>query len=625
MRYILLLLVAGCVLAGTRLTLTPVRLTDQGIKVFTCRYLPESTRMPAVLLWQGETGNGAYLNAAGCLLFSGASPIPAARHTGTIRQNAAGHYYLDIDGHTFSPCREMWDLVARYHPDGPSFSCVARDGQQGVWLNGKQVGQWYPGLRHDWGLVTRRAGMTMAYGYVVRPMTEMLPPEDHLLISPDGQRTAFVSIDPSKTGQPYRRILVVDGTESGMYDEVYLMCFSPDSRHFTCWVRQGKQWLIFTDGKQVAAYTLAEAPVTTDNRGYQIAPNGVFADNIYAATPSYETLRAWPIISPDGRHYAYVVKVGTQYRLVQDEHPGPWHDDIPVNGSAQFMTYSPDSRHFAYTVKNGERMRVVADGKPGKPYDAIMAIRYSPDSRHLGYIARQGKLYQVVVDGHEETLHPRVSQPRFSANGRFVYAWHDGTRWHMRRDGRDGPGFDDVGLTNANFAISPDGRHLAYEAVDKTDRFLVIDGKQLLPLGTNKLAGIYYSPNSRRLAYVLRDEKAKLSHLVVDGLPLNLANERLQLLGFSNDSTHVLYAFGPRDHPLLGIDDALAASPSSIILPNPEPNLPKSSVTTMGITFDSSTTFHFYAQQDGALYRVDGRLDITADASPPVHHADTGL
>ena len=80
------------------------------------------------------------------------------------------------------------------------------------------------------------------------------------------------------------------------------------------------------------------------------------------------------------------------------------------------LVVSPDGRHVAYVAQAEDKQFVVIDGKKGKHYDGIgRAIIFSPDSRRVAYIAIIGKKGVVVVDGKEEKQYDNLGSNLFSA------------------------------------------------------------------------------------------------------------------------------------------------------------------------------------------------------------------
>src|SRR5208337_3317324 len=105
------------------------------------------------------------------------------------------------------------------------------------------------------------------------------------------------------------------------------------------------------------------------------------------------------VVSPDGRHVAYVAQAEDKQFVVIDGKKGKHYDGI-----GRAIVFSPDSRRVAYIAIIGKKGVVVVDGKEEKPYDAIGSnFTFSPDSKRFAYAAGIKNKGLVVIDGKEET------------------------------------------------------------------------------------------------------------------------------------------------------------------------------------------------------------------------------
>jgi Tol biopolymer transport system component len=146
------------------------------------------------------------------------------------------------------------------------------------------------------------------------------------------------------------------------------------------------------------------------------------------------------VVSPDGRHVAYVAAKGNKQFVIVDGQAGREYDAIDPGS----LVFSPDGKRLAYVAarKNraatgGQTQFVVEGGKEGKGYDGIglSSVRFSPDSKRVGYGARTGQKPLLVIDGQE----------------------------HL--------GYDGIGQDSPVF--SPDGRHVAYVAAKRNKQFVM--------------------------------------------------------------------------------------------------------------------------------------------------------
>jgi hypothetical protein len=178
------------------------------------------------------------------------------------------------------------------------------------------------------------------------------------------------------------------------------------------------------------------------------------------------------VFSSDGRHAIWLMRSNDQFQLVLDGTPGPKFD-----GTYQPpVVLSPDGRHVAYLVdsKKGDRQSVITDGTVGPPFDHILrgTPLFSPDSRHVAYAGERQGSYQVVLDGKPSPGYELVGHLSFSPDGqRFAYAAQHDKRRFMVVDGVPGPLFDDV----FPVGFSPDNRHLIYYATQGKKQRMMVD------------------------------------------------------------------------------------------------------------------------------------------------------
>lgn len=125
--------------------------------------------------------------------------------------------------------------------------------------------------------------------------------------------------------------------------------------------------------------------------------------------------------SPDGRSFAYVLKVGNRLGVVLNGRAEPLYEAVT------FTSFSPDGQRFAYGVKIGGQEKVVIDGVPGPAYDYTFYISparsFTPDSRYFIYKARSSQGDQMVVNNTwTSQAYERIYDPVLSADGsQLVY------------------------------------------------------------------------------------------------------------------------------------------------------------------------------------------------------------
>lgn len=166
---------------------------------------------------------------------------------------------------------------------------------------------------------------------------------------------------------------------------------------------------------------------------------------------------------------------------------------------------SPDGRHIAYLKPAGGSQTAVLDGTEQKPYEKISALRFSPDSKQLAYAASSGGKWMVVVNGHEETPWKRIGTPVFSPDSKrlaYIVQQPDDSR-AVVLNGKPGKAYDRIfeGL----IAFSPDSQHVAYGVLSSDKWHLVLDDQEGPPVDfLGSTTAIQFSPDSTRVAYAAR-------------------------------------------------------------------------------------------------------------------------
>jgi Tol biopolymer transport system component len=172
-----------------------------------------------------------------------------------------------------------------------------------------------------------------------------------------------------------------------------------------------------------------------------------------------------PILSPDGKHFAYVLSLSfNKSYLVVDGKEEKQYEYI------NYPKFSPDSKRIAYEAIEGGKQFAVVDGKEGKRYDPwSLSITFSPDSKMVAYVAKEGDEKFVVVDEKE------------------------------------GKHYDDIPINQygPTIIISPDSKQVAYIASESGKSFVVVDGKEEKQYDSVNFP--IFSPDSKRIAYVAQE------------------------------------------------------------------------------------------------------------------------
>lgn len=293
--------------------------------------------------------------------------------------------------------------------------------------------------------------------------------------------------------------MYLDGKYQGPYDDAFPPDFSPDGRHAGFPALKDGRGFYVVDGKPGEA---SDGPVP---------PAGLrFGGGDHVA---------YPVARRDG---AFVVADGKPHPKVLRLDPAS-------------LAVSPSGGRVAYTASRtdhpGEEA-VVVDGAVFRAYDRGSGVRvgpgtltFSPDGKRLAY-ATEGPEATVVVDGADLRRHAgrgRAEQLTFSPDGkRLAYVWSQ---------------------TGAADAADPAVVPAEVGAVRAT---VVIDGADQQTFDCYAIKAVHFSPDSKRLAYVVRTAKPGAKGIGYQAVVDGQAGPWYGWLGpggpqFSPDSARVVY------------------------------------------------------------------------------------
>jgi hypothetical protein len=271
-----------------------------------------------------------------------------------------------------------------------------------------------------------------------------------------------------------------------------------------------------------------------------------------------------PVLSPDGRHWAYGARKGNDWFMVLDEKEfGPYtgfppYGGLPGGGAQPIpfqltpnkpIVFSPDSKHIAFVADKGTQMVVVEDGKeitpPGIQVDTTASLIFSRQGDHLAFFVRDAtSRCAVILDGVMGPKYGAVYRPQFSDDGRhlFYVGMKTPGKYMLVMDGKEGPEFSAVGNSNTGLGIlvSPDGARIAYMAYGggSGGTGAVVEGKTV-----PDAARVWMSPDGKDIAYLL--EPTTNSHVTIVKVVVNgkagLEYTTLKDLRFAPDG-HAVYS-----------------------------------------------------------------------------------
>lgn len=331
----------------------------------------------------------------------------------------------------------------------------------------------------------------------------------NFISSPNSRRMAF-AVSRGIDGRDGWAVFV-DDKEEQTFRSINKIVFSPDSKR-VAYEACGLRWTVVVDGKKIGEY------------------------------PWVTSL----IFSPDSKRVAYLAGKRKPFRVklsaVVDGEGGPYYDNIDS------LMFSPDSKQLVYRAKKGGKWFLVLDGKEEKKYDEYLSPVFSPDGKRLAYAVRMGKKWSMVVNGKEGKQYDKCLTPVFSPDSRRIaYAAAIDKKWCIVVDGEEGKFYESRSFFSPNVAsvkfpvFSPDSKCIAYAAVIGKEFFAVVDAEEQ-ECGGNSISDLTFSPNSKRLAYVV-DTEADWSpkrFVVVDEKRENFYSA-IENLVFSPDSKWLAY------------------------------------------------------------------------------------
>jgi hypothetical protein len=208
-----------------------------------------------------------------------------------------------------------------------------------------------------------------------------------------------------------------DGTHQLTLKPWTYSAFKKDKYYYI--TSSGKELGPFDNSKDIRQFAQGEnrwsVNVRKDRKKYILFSDGIL-------TGPYEDTGI-PVISPDGKSYAYTVtNSGKSFIVINGKESGPYENpSIPSicnNGKA-----------FAFSFKHNGKYFVSLNGAEKGPYDIAGRVYLSNRGEHTGYkIIKHGKFF-TIVDGKDygpyDTDSNNISDPvRFSA---------DETSWAFRR------------------------------------------------------------------------------------------------------------------------------------------------------------------------------------------------
>jgi hypothetical protein len=296
--------------------------------------------------------------------------------------------------------------------------------------------------------------------------------------------------------------------------------FSRDGKRFAYVARQGQEWVVMADAKEMLRIPAATGQdirlefsgddgkhlffAKSGFAGYELWVDGQKMPGYYGSGGGGTEGTIDPLITRDGAHFAYVASMGT--------HPGDKRTVIVDGKDAGYLgdnlAYTADGTHLFAIVRQGAVVWLAVDGKPKIKTDGITQIIMAPS----------GNGFAAVLQ--------RLQPPGqfLIVNGKKV-------------EGSDCQSIDKV-------VISPDGKHFATVCTASPQiKFVLADGKKgqeyfsidsyLESLST----GLQFSADSSKVGYVANSNGKKF---IVINDDESDAFENVAGFMFSPDGKHVV-------------------------------------------------------------------------------------
>jgi len=381
-----------------------------------------------------------------------------------------------------------------------------------------------------------------------------------------------------------RTVMVVDGIAGSPFEEIPGIAgeansggvFSDDGAHHAYVARQGTQWVVMEDGKEVGRgspffqisgnATMASIGFTPGSKHlyFTIADVDHNKFQFYFDGKPDPVIQDWvrPVISPDGEHYAYEFQVNKETgnplpALMVDGKRAPY-----VGTQPQFTA---DGQHLYTTVAvpHTSTIDVLMDGKPIMRVGGVVLHLAPAGSAMLASVlsvSPAGARSVFLTIGNKRVPN---SDCHGNAGIDAVYFSADVKHWAVRcqdanssywvmADGKKGQEYQGI---PSDVIFTADGRP-AYMAIANNKQFVVVGDQEFgpyaaiqpqPPAGRNDLRGMVPVPvvaAGNHFGFVAMESNTSgLNRLViVDGKSIKATGANN--LGFSSDGSHFAYLDG---------------------------------------------------------------------------------
>lgn len=412
------------------------------------------------------------------------------------------------------------------------------------------------------------------------------------VLSPEGGRIAYGGMKGT------RLYVSVDGTEGPLFDQLYTahgrdfvaqpnvlvarstpggfnadpmapVIFSPDGAHYAYVGRQGSEYVVIHDGREIArgprerlalshgaltlspkgrvAYFMEMDKPAVGNAKWRLVMNGKpgpLSSNHHGVNPVFN--------ADESRHaYTAASEADTQSSvLVIDGKVAPYAALNPV-----FTADGKSLLSISTATAGSPKQTVLIDGKSAFAALSVDRIVVPAAGRHWGAIARtriegHTQVSAFFLDGKEVRGTEGAQHAWFSADGaHYAVACQNAAArtMFMVVDGKAHREYQSVGVADDLVRWTSDGSRFLYTVVSGGRPFLIVNEEEIpitMLIGYDKLP---MSPAGGRYGYGLRDGSNRMHSLVVDGenvLPSGMRPVD-NTLTFSPDGSRYGFFAGP--------------------------------------------------------------------------------
>lgn len=415
---------------------------------------------------------------------------PDKNRTAYIAHKNKNQSVVVVDGRVVDTVDKADHLI--FSPDGSRYACRAlKGGKQMVILDGapgpsvdgipiKDNFAFSPDGRHFIYVAFNEKSCTAMVDR--KAVSQKFQFIESVRFSPDSTHFAYKArVEKKQSGQEKWRV-VRDGNPEAVYDKIFDLIFSYDSKRLAYAAIKDKRMVMVVDGQPLDTYDVAGLPVFSfDSRifayGYALNDKWYIMQNGEKSDAFDQIYKFY--FSPDSSRSAFFAKKKSNWYCVVNGDKGPGFEKM-----VETFKFSLDSRRYVYAGVDEEGSRIVVDDEPGPKYQSVGEPYFSPDSRHVVYRAIKHKENQwiTVLDGRESAQkYNGIGRYEFSTDSRHLVfpAFMSINQSVMVVDGI-------AECADRNFKIlgdptfSPDGNYIVYHARAAEEKWhLIINGRVL--------------------------------------------------------------------------------------------------------------------------------------------------